>query len=106
MDYLLLGVYAGALVIGILGPVLVLCLYRNLRGCTRYPVLGILGPVLVLCLYRNLRGCTRYPVLGILGPVLVLCLFRNLRGCTRYRQVVPWSSASSDLSSSSASTGT
>jgi hypothetical protein len=44
-------------------------------------------------------------VLGILGPVLVLCLYRNLRGCTRYRQV-PWSSASSDLSSSSASTGT
>jgi hypothetical protein len=36
MDYLLLGVYAGALVLGILGPVLVLCLYRNLRGCARY----------------------------------------------------------------------
>jgi hypothetical protein len=41
--------------------------------------------------------------LGILGPVLLLYLYRNLRGCTRYRQV-PWSSASSDLSSSSTST--
>ena len=81
MDYLLLGVYASALVLGILGPVLVLCLYRNLRGCARYRQVPCSSASSDLSssststeperLHQVQTGAL---VLGILGPVLLLLL--------------------------------
>jgi hypothetical protein len=35
MDYLLLAVYLGALLLGILGPIFFLCLYRTVSSCGR-----------------------------------------------------------------------
>jgi hypothetical protein len=77
MDYLLLGVYACALVIGILGPVLVLCLYRNLRGCARYRQVPWSSCPRPLPLQELERLCQVQTGTLVLGPVLVLCLYRN-----------------------------
>jgi uncharacterized membrane protein YeaQ/YmgE (transglycosylase-associated protein family) len=34
IDYLLLAVYLCSLLLGVIGPIIVLCIYRNIRSCT------------------------------------------------------------------------